>query len=390
MSETTKKRLSLASILAVVALVVAAFAIDWTPDSEAATNDQAAQPSDAADQDGTADAAEGDAEAEDEADATPAVPVAVSNLELGQVSSYLTATANLVPESEVEVLAEWEGRLAHLAVEEGDTIQKGQILAELAKGDAEIALQKTRVRADTARIAFERAGKLRQQDLLAQEEYDNVEQAFRLAEQEVAEAEWRLEKTYIRAPFRGIVTQRNVQNGQHVRPGDSLFRVADFEPLIARVYLPEKDVLSLQAGRSVRLSLRADDEVSFAGKIQKISPVVDTATGTVKVTVAATRVPSEVRPGAFVRVDIAKETRDRVVLVPREAVVRELQTTYVFVAQGDTEDQHAEKREVVLGLEEDGRVEAVSGLDVDDRVITAGQGGLDDGAKIKLVTAVSS
>lgn len=389
MSETTKKRLSLATVLAIAAMVVAAFVIDWTPDTEAATNDQAAQSSDASDQDATEDGTS-EGEADEEADKTPAVPVAIADLQVGQVSSYLTATANLVPESEVEVLAEWEGRLGTLAVEEGDTIEKGQILAELAKGDAEIALQKTRVRADTARIAFHRAEKLRQQELLAQEEYDNVEQAFRLAEQEVAEAEWRLEKTFIRAPFRGIVTQRNVQHGQHVRPGDSLFRVADFEPLIARVYLPEKDVLSLQAGRSVRLSLRADDEVTFAGKIQKISPVVDTATGTVKVTVAASRVPSEVRPGAFVRVDIAKETRDRVVLVPREAVVRELQTTYVFVALGDTDDQHAEKREVVLGLEEDGRVEAVSGLDADDRVITAGQGGLDDGAKIKLVDAITS
>lgn len=386
MSESTKKRLSLASVLVALAVLVAIFAIDWTPDTEAAPQDSSAK-SQKADQDTDSDDATGDETEEAEAEADePAVPVAVQDLQVGQVSSYLTATANLVPESEVEVLAEWEGRLAKLTVDEGDAIEKGQVLAELARSDAEITLQKARVRSDTARIAFERAEKLKQQDLLAPEEFDKVEQAFRLAEQEVAEAEWRLEKTYIRAPFRGIVTQRNVQNGQHIRPGDSLFRVADFEPLVARIYLPEKDVLSLDAGRTVRLSLRADDQVTFQGRIQKISPVVDTATGTVKVTVAATHVPQAVRPGAFVRVDIAKETRDRVVLVPREAVVRELQTTYVFVANGE----EAEKREVTLGLEEDGRIEAVSGLAVGDQVITAGQGGLDDGAKIKLVDSVTS
>ena len=387
MSENTKKRLSLASALTLAAVLVAFFAIDWTPDTEAAQQSKTAQSKKADDKSGNAaDGSASEGEVAEDAKEEPAVPVAVEDLQVGQVSSYLTSTANLVPESEVEVLAEWEGRLARLQVEEGDAIEKGQILAELARDDAEITLQKARVRADTARIAFDRAEKLKQQELLAPEEFDKVEQSFRLAEQEVAEAEWRLEKTYIRAPFRGIVTQRNVQNGQHVRPGDSMFRVADFEPLVARIYLPEKDVLSLEAGRSVRLSLRADDAVSFQGKIQKISPVVDTATGTVKVTVAATQVPREVRPGAFVRVDIAKETRDRVVLVPREAVVRELQTTYVFVAKGE----EAEKREVTLGLEEDGRIEAVTGLEVGDQVITAGQGGLEDGAKIKLVEAVTS
>ncbi|MDA8018534.1 MAG: efflux RND transporter periplasmic adaptor subunit [Thermoanaerobaculia bacterium] len=388
MSESTKKRLSLASLLILVAAVIAVFAFDWTPDTEAAQQDQQAKSEKADDSSEDQDVeGEDEAEGEDaEAEEETAVPVAVTDLQIGRVSSYLTATANLVPESEVEVLAEWEGRLAALKVDEGDAIKKGQILAELARDDAEITLQKARVRADTARIAFERAEKLKQQELLAPDEFDKVEQSFRLAEQEVAEAEWRLEKTYIRAPFRGIVTQRNVQPGQHVRPGDSLFRVADFEPLVARIYLPEKDVLALETGRGVRLSLRADSEISFQGKIQKISPVVDTATGTVKVTVAATRVPSAVRPGAFVRVDIAKETRESVVLVPREAVVRELQSTFVFVAQGD----EAEKREVTLGLEEDGRVEAVSGLAAGDRVITAGQGGLEDGAKIKLVESVTS
>lgn len=386
MSEAAKKRLSLVSILVALALVVV-FTIDWTSGTEAAPQDQQAQKADA--KDGASDEATESEEATEE-EADDPVPVALHALEVGSVSSYLTATANLVPESEVEVLAESEGRLVKLSIEEGTLIEKGQVLAELAREDAEISMQKAQVRADTAHLAFERAQKLRQQELLAQEEYDKVEQTSRIAEQELAEARWRLEKTYIRAPFSGIVTQRNVQPGQHVRPGDSLFRVADFEPLVARIYLPEKDVLALQAGRPVRLSLRADDEVAFHGSIQKISPVVDTATGTVKVTIEATKVPREVRPGAFVRVDIAKETRDQVVLVPREAVVRELQSTYVFVARGDTGDQHAEKLEVSLGLEEDGRIEAKSGLDGGDRVIVAGQGSLEDGAKIRQVDAVTS
>lgn len=369
MSKTAKKRLSLASVLVLLLAVAAFFVFDFTAGTEAAQQDQAAE-------------AEGDENAEEaKEDETPAVPVSLAAVETGDVSSYLSATANLVPEAEVEVLAESEGRLASLAIEEGDRIEKDQVLAELARGDAEIAVQKAQVRADTARIAYERAQRLKDQELLSSDEFDKAEQTFRLAEQELAEAEWRLEKTYIRAPFSGLVTQRNVQPGQHIRPGDSLFKVADFDPLVARIYLPEKDVLALDPGRSVRLSLRADDSVDFRGKIQKISPVVDTATGTVKVTVEARQVPAAVRPGAFVRVDIVKETHAGAVLVPREAVVRELQATHVFVA----EEGVAKKRSVELGLEEDGRFETLAGLEPGERVVVAGQGGLDDGDVLKEV-----
>ena len=70
------------------------------------------------------------------------VPVNVAAISRGAISSYVTSTANLVPENEVKVLAEAEGRLADLRVEEGDRVARGQVLASLAKDDAEIALRK--------------------------------------------------------------------------------------------------------------------------------------------------------------------------------------------------------------------------------------------------------
>ena len=172
-----------------------------------------------------------------------------------------------------------------------------------------------------------------------------------------------------------------VQPGQHVRPGDELFTVADFDPLIARIYLPERDVLTLDEGRSVRISLRADAGIDFEGRIRQISPVVDTATGTVKVTIEARSVPAKVRPGAFVRIDVVRDSIADAVLMPREAVVRELQSAYVFVAK----DGVAEKRSVTLGLEEDDHIQAISGIAAGEQVIVAGQGGLKDGSAIKLI-----
>jgi membrane fusion protein, multidrug efflux system len=309
------------------------------------------------------------------------VPVSVTAAVTGPVSSYITTTANLVSENDVKVLAEAEGRVAELKVEEGNQVAKGQVLAVLDRGDAEILARKAEVREANARLAHERAVKALAEQLLSQEAFDKVALEKDVAQQELAEARWRLEKTVIRAPFAGRVTQRLIRPGQHVRMADHLFSVADFDPLIALIYLPEKDVLGLTEGRQVRISLKASDATQFDGRVRQISPVVDTATGTVKVTVEATRPPAEVRPGAFVSIDIVRETRARAVLVPREAVVRELLEAHIFVAKGEV----AEKRTISLGLEEGDKIQALTGVQAGDQVIVAGQGGLKDGSPIKVI-----
>src|SRR3989442_1186957 len=177
----------------------------------------------------------------------------------------------------------------------------------------------------SARINFERAEQEVADHLISQEQFDKDHLDLQIAQQELAEAQWRLEKTTIRAPFGGRVTERFMKLGQHVRPGDQLFTVSDFDPLIAKIFLPEKDVYGLKEGRDVRITLKANEQTRFSGRIRQISPVVDTATGTVKLTIEAKEPPAEVRPGAFVTIDIVRTTHPQAVLLPREPVIRHLQ-----------------------------------------------------------------
>jgi membrane fusion protein (multidrug efflux system) len=309
------------------------------------------------------------------------VPVEVAAISNGEISSYISASANLVAEFEVRVLAEVEGRVATLQVEEGQAVRKGQQLATLVRDDQQILLRKAELRERNARADFERAEDLIDKELISREEHDRLTVEYEIARQELEEARSGLAKTIVRAPFDGRVTDRMVQVGQNVRPADELLQVTDFDPLIARIYLPERDVLGLGPGREVRIALNADESIRFGGRIRQISEVVDTATGTVKVTVEAENPPQGVRPGSFVSVHIVRETHEQAILVPREAVLRELQTAHVFVASEET----AEKREVTLGLEEGLMVEAISGVEAGDRVIVAGQGGLKEGSPIKIL-----
>ena len=332
-------------------------------------------------------AGEGDGEGEgEEKEEKAPVPVEIADIQTGSVSAYISSTANLVAEFEVKVLSEVEGRVLTVQAEEGDMVGKGQVLATLVPDDEQISVKKAELQASNARLAYDRAKDLVEKELISREEYDKLEIDFGIAEQELAEAQWALSKTTIRAPFKGRVTSRMTQAGQHVQVGDELFQVTDFDPLIARIYLPERDVIGLSEGREVRIRLNAAQEVAFAGKIRQISPIVDTATGTVKITVEANESPAGVRPGSFVTVDIVRETRAATLLIPREAVLRELQKAHVFIASNDI----AEKRAITLGLEEGDYVEALSGVVAGETVIVAGQGGLRDGSPVKILVDAES
>ncbi|MDH3255383.1 MAG: efflux RND transporter periplasmic adaptor subunit [Acidobacteriota bacterium] len=309
------------------------------------------------------------------------VPVEVAEVTSGTVSSYITSTANLVAEFQVRILSEVDGRVARLFVAEGDFVHQGKILASLVRDDAQIAFETSKLKTTNARLAYERAKDLSEKELVSREDFDKFTMEYEIARQEQAEAEWQLEKTTIRAPFSGKISERMLQVGQNIRPGDELFELTDLDPLIARIFLPERDVLGLEEGRDVKIALNAAEGTRFAGRIRQISPVVDTATGTVKVTVEAIDPPAMVRPGSFVSIHIVRETHPEAVVVPREAVLRELQSAHVFIIDGEV----AKRRDVTLGLEEGVVVEALSGLALGDQVIIAGQGGLKDGAKVKVL-----
>lgn len=312
------------------------------------------------------------------------VPVSVAAVETGTVSSYIRSTANLVPDNEVKVLADADGRIARLFVDEGDWVAKGQTLATLDPEATGIDLSKREVKAENARLAYERGERMLAEGLISQETFEKLRMENEMSRQEVAEARYRIGKTAVRAPFAGRITSRLVEQGQHVRTTEEMFSLADFEPLVAFIHLPEKDVLGLQPGRETRITLKADEDVRFRGRIRQISPVVDPATGTVKVTVEAIApLPASVRPGGFVTVDIVRESRPGAVLLPRQAVLRELQSAHVFVAKNGA----AEKRAVTLGLEEGERIEVLSGLKPGERVIVAGQGSLKQGSPVEILAA---
>jgi len=300
----------------------------------------------------------------------------------GPASSYLVATATLEPERRADVVAKVEGLVAQLYVEEGTWVREGDLLAQL--DDERLKIQVDQALTDLSRLEadYQRAVSLFEKKLISQEEHDNIR--FQYESQKSACDLRKLDLKYssITAPISGVVTERLIRIGNQVNPNQKVFAIASFNPLVARVFVPESEMGRLKAGQPVKILIDADGHEIHEGRVARISPVVDPASGTVKTTIEVTGSSHEkLKPGMFARLKIITDTRSETLVVPKRALVSDdgKQTLYVV------EDGLARKREVSIGYEDEGQVEILSGIKEGDVVITIGQSGLSDSTRVELV-----
>ncbi len=311
-----------------------------------------------------------------------AVPVEVAVLKKGPIEALIRSSANLEAEGQVGIFAEAARRVVAIQVEEGDRVERGQTLLRLQDEEQRSSLAGAQAQFDKAEREFERQTRLHEQQLTTDKAMNDATFDYEQQKIAVADAERQLGYTRVRAAIAGTVTKRLVHVGDQVQVGQQLFEIVDFESLVARVYVPEKNLGQLVAGQPTRIFARALSDRAHLGTVDRISPIVDPMSGTVKVTVNVGDQPG-LRPGLFVDVEVITAVNEDAVLVPKRALVYDDDQVYLFrlSAKGDTVD----RVNVIPRLANRDFVEPMGGLVAGDRVVIAGQAGLKDGAPVKVV-----
>jgi RND family efflux transporter MFP subunit len=310
----------------------------------------------------------------------PPVPVAVDEVATGEIASYYTATATLAAENEAEILARVTGVVRTIDCEEGDLVEKGRVLLTIENDEYLFRLRQAEASRADIEARLERMEKMKSQELVSVEEYETLKNDLKSAEAEEGLARTNLSYTRVTAPFSGSIVSRLVGVGQNIVVGTPLFRLSDFDPLLARIHVPARQFNMLKPEQPVDLVLESDG-TRLEGRIKLINPTIDPNTGTIKVTVEIRRYPAGVRPGAFAQVRIVTERRENSTLVPRIAVVTDRGEQVVYVSADST----AERRVVELGFQDDQNAEIISGVSPGERVIVKGQRSLKHGSPIKIL-----
>jgi len=324
---------------------------------------------------------------EESEDAPVSIPVEVSEVAFGDVSSAYSGTATLEPERQTSAVAKLGGIALEILVEEGDRVEAGQVLARIERDRYELQARQTEARLRQLENELERARELHERDLISTDEYERIR--FDTEAQRAANglAQLDLAHTQVRAPIAGVVAERMVKVGNLVTQNQPLFMIDDFDPLWAVLHVPERELDLLAPGQKAVLQVDAFRGQDFSGEVLRISPVVDAATGTFKATVTFSDDSGRLRPGLFGRVRVVHDSRSNVPLVPQTALLSEDGEVAVFVARpGDDGDGYkAERRTIRTGYSGAAGVEILDGLNKGEFVVTAGKNSLRDGAGIRII-----
>ena len=336
--------------------------------------------------------------ADDEAKA-PEVPTIVA--EVAKVTRRTIAeelivrgTIAAVPNEDVKVSALVPGRVNSVAVAEGDTVARGQVIAELERQplidqrrQAAAAVEQAQAQLENARANLQRNQQLFERGIAAGKEVEDARKdlasaqaALEQANAALNSADRQVERARVRAPIGGQVVKRMVSAGEQVdgTAAQPIVEIANLERVELNANVPAEHIAQIKVGQAVDVVTDAYAGRKFAGTVLTIAPAVDPTTNTALVRVRITNSARLLKVGMFAEAHVQIAQHVDALIVPPSALVRNQETAVVYVVTGDL----AQRTVVTVGLEQPDAVEIRSGLQEGQTVLTSSVYGLGEKAKL--------
>lgn len=313
------------------------------------------------------------------------IPVRIITPEFRTAEPDISLTGILGAKEEVPLGFKVGGVVARVAVDAGDRVTEGQLLAALSLTEIESAVEAAREGRDKARRDLARVENLHRDSVATLSQLEDTRTGLQVAEAQLRAAEFNRQYAEVRAPAAGVVLRRQIEAGQLVGPGTPVFVVrVDRNGLVLRAGAADREAVRLTEGMRALVEFDAYPGVEFVGRVERVGIAASPMTGTYEVEVAVIPGARRLASGLIGRARVTPRSDEAVATVPAEALLevdgREA-SIFVLAADGAT----VERRRVrVLWL--DGRVAAVAGVDSSAKVVTAGATRLTAGSRVRVVT----
>ncbi len=306
--------------------------------------------------------------------AVPVVTVAVEEAPMAvEIEALGTARAN----EAVEITSKVGNIVTAVRFQEGQHVARGEVLIELDGAQARADLAAARAALKESQSTWTRSQDLFARQALSESQLEQIEATLRANEARVAAAEARVADTVIRAPFNGTVGLRRVSVGSLVSPGTVITTLDDTSVMKLDFDVPETFISILERGLDVEATSIAYPGRIFRGTVDSVDSRVDPVSRSVTVRALLPNEERQLKPGMFLAVRMSREPAPALV-VPESAIVPERGSVFVFVVADGT----AERREVMIGRRQRGRVELLRGVAAGEHVVVEGSQKIRDGSNV--------
>ncbi|MDH5306951.1 MAG: efflux RND transporter periplasmic adaptor subunit [Myxococcales bacterium] len=309
----------------------------------------------------------------------PPIAVQIVTASARTIPSTVDTVGTLASPEPTVLAAEVPGTVVFVDIAEGRRVERGHVLARIDDAELRARVAENRARFRQAKDRLRRVGSLREQGVASEEALDDALAENDAVQAALEEAETRLQKSQIRAPFEGVLGLRQVSLGQYLEIGDPLVRLTQVDPLELVFAVPQREASRVAVGQTV-YGVIGRCEGRFETTVSAIDPRVDVATRMLRLEAKLPNPDGAFAPGMAVRVRLIVDEILGAIVVPQEAIVLQGTKHLVYVVNGDdTAHQH----EVTLGEHFTDGVHVTRGIADGDVVVVAGHQKLRPGARIQ-------
>jgi membrane fusion protein (multidrug efflux system) len=317
-----------------------------------------------------------------------------------ELASHRTQLAGLLEaRRRVQLFSEEQGRVLEIGAEELERVMAGQLLVRMDPLRAEVALDHARAavaRAESesilARANLDRNQGLKRRDVASRKALDEAENAARMAaaakldaKASVREAEDRLAKLTISAPFSGILQSFLVEVGELIQPGERIGELLDIDRLRIAIGLTDRQVLAMTPGQRVAVHAEAQPDHLFEGEIVHVGLAMDPVTRKFPLRIELDNADRLLLPGMVAKVELTLGEPGEIMPVPLDAVVDEFGLKHAFVVEESESGSRVTKRRIdvrsIAFRPTD--LDVVAGLSVGERIAISSVRQLREGMAVR-------
>jgi membrane fusion protein (multidrug efflux system) len=311
------------------------------------------------------------------------VPVVTATVTSEPFTEKLEALGTTKANESVVVTPTVEERVVAILVDDGEFVNKGQVLVKLDDSEAQYLLAEARAALKEQQQQFERMRRLAKTNATSRSQLDEEQGLLEIAVAKVSLLEARLQDYTIRAPFSGTLGIRQISTGAVVDTDTVITTLDDTTTIKLDFTVPEAYLGVMKNGMTVSARSLAYPDRNFDGLVTAISSRVDPETRTLTIRAKVPNPDRLLRPGMLLTVDPVKN-RSQSLIIPEEAVIQEKDRKFALLV---TPDNTVEKKEIVTGRRNPGKLEVISGLNAGQQVIIQGLTRVRSGSSVKVVEA---
>ena len=326
----------------------------------------------------------GGAEDAPAAEATARIPVRVVSAESRTTMPPIVLTGTLGAKEEIPLAFKIGGVVARVAVEAGQSVREGEILAELSFAEIDAQVSAAREGRDKAQRDMARAERLLADSVATRSQVEDARTQLDVTSAQLRAAEFNRQYAVIRAPASGIVLRRQLEVGQLVGPNTPLIVLrTERRGLVLRAAAADRDAVRLKAGEPASIAFDAFPDQDFSGRVERVGVSAMPTTGTYEVEITVQAGRQRLSSGLIGRATMSPRVMIAIPMIPAEALLEvDGAAASIFVLDSTGDAVH---RIAVRVAFLDGAMAAISdGLPANARVVTAGATRLTEGAKVSV------